>query len=441
MRTRRRLVVLSLAMVFVASGATACASMAEQTTLDVLGPWTGAEETQFRRALDEFTKRTGTTVNYQGTRSVGDTLLADLQDDDPPDIAIFPSPGELAPHIQRDEVVALDDVVGDEWTAEYGVQWRRLAAAGRDELYAVPVQVGLKSLVWFNPRELTPPPAPRTWDDLIGLTRSLDDRAGVTPWCDGVRSTGTFGWPGTDWIEDILLKQSGVDAYERWARGELPWTSPQVREAWLVWGRIATGAGTGGAGIDPALLNEFTDAGRPLFAQPPGCFLHHQASFIMSVYRDYRDPRLSAGADFDFFPFPEFPGQSGPTRWEVSADLAALFRDSEDARELIRFMVSDEAQRFWPEAGAGAFSANAHVGRDAYLNDQGKRIADVLLGGDTLCFDASDQMPATMRNAFYRAVLRYLSDPSRLNDVLDDLEKIRTRLSDEPVLTVSCGQS
>jgi alpha-glucoside transport system substrate-binding protein len=49
-------------------------------------------------------------------------------------------------------------------------------------------------------------------------------------------------------------------------------------------------------------------------------------------------------------------------------------------------------------------------------------------------------MPATMRNAFYRAVLEYLSDPTQLDQLLKELDEVRLGISQGEWLKIPCGQ-
>ena len=45
-----------------------------------------------------------------------------------------------------------------------------------------------------------------------------------------------------------------------------------------------------------------------------------------------------------------------------------------------------------------------------------------------------------MTNAFYRAVLEYLADPAKLDDLLTRLDDVRASLDPAQWLPVSCGQ-
>ncbi|MCP2259177.1 alpha-glucoside transport system substrate-binding protein [Streptoalloteichus tenebrarius] len=447
MRRRRRgraRPLLLLVVVALAAALCGCAGTTTGGAVSVLASWSGAEEQQFRAVLDAFTRETGIKVHYQGTRALSQVLHTEVQKGTPPDVAVLPSPGELALYARRGDLRPLDDVLDPAQERTYSRQWRKLERAGTENRYGVAVKADVKSLVWFSPRHLRMARAPGTWDELLALGRQAP--AGVAPWCMGMGAPPTSGWPGTDWIEDILLHQSGVDAYQRWVDGRLAWSSPEVRRAWAAWAAVtAPGSVRGGAGS--ALLTDFGDAGRPMLAERPGCLLDHQASFVMAVYQGYdevggRQP--TPGEDFDFVPFPDSrgPEASASRVWEVSADLAGMFNDTPEARRLVRFLASTRGQEIWPGIeGASAFSVNREVDHRVYRDDVRRRVAEVLTGEDTLCFDASDLMPAAMRNAFYRAVLEFLADPGRLDALLADLDRVKQGVASGEWLGFSCAKA
>jgi alpha-glucoside transport system substrate-binding protein len=313
-----------------------------------------------------------------------------------------------------------------------------MSSAGIGALYAVPVKANLKGLVWFN-REHPPPQVPRTFEELTALSRDIA-AGGAAPWCMGVASQSTSGWPGTDWIENILLNQSGAEAYEQWASGALEWTSPEVTGASEAWGELLAGSVHGGPLT--AVLTEFANSGRPMFGDPPGCYLDHQASFIAGVYEGYQDG-LRRGTDFGFFRFPPVSGEDSfdGAPAVVAADLAGMFNDTPQARELVRYLASEDAWREWADGGrSSVFTLTDTVDPGAYHDRIDAEIAGILASAP-LCFDASDLMPATMANAFHHAVLEYLHDPQRLEAILDDLESVRTSIGDDQWLAMSCGRS
>jgi alpha-glucoside transport system substrate-binding protein len=417
MRTVRAVALAAVALLL--TGTAACAG-GDRAGVTVLASWTGGEADAFRQVLDRFTARTGIRVDFRGTRALNQVLTAEVQKGTPPDIAVLPSPGDLASYVRRSAVRPLDDVIDAGAEQSHSPQWLHLEQMDGTR-YALAIKTTLKSLIWYDPRRVPglSGDAPPTWDDLVGLSERLST-GDAAAWCMGMGSTPVSGWPGTDWIEDLVLHQAGTAAYQRWAAGQVAWTAPEIRRAWTAWRQVALRPGLARDGV---LFTEFGEAGRDMDTDPPGCFLHHQASFV-------------AGGGRDFVPFPS----SGARAWEVSADLAALLTDKPEARELMRFLATDEAQSIWPAVSRGSvFSANRGVDPAIYDDPVSRRIAQTLTGEATLCFDASDLMPSAMTNAFYRAVLEFLQSPDRLDTILSQLEQVRTAIPATDWLNVPCG--
>ena len=403
-------------------------------SVTVLASWSGDEEKAFRGVLDAFTADTGIRVEYQGTSAQREVLLGEVQAGAPPDIAVLPSSGELVDYARLGQVQPLSGVITPDQQKAYGSLWMpRLNIGGREDIYWVPVKADLKSLVWYDSQRFPGQPRAR----LADLSHHGDQ------WCVGMGGDATSGWPGTDWIEDILLQQAGEAAYQAWATGRSgSWTSPAVRKAWETWHRMLTGADATG---EPAraLTTDLRDAWQGMFAEPPTCALEHQASFIHSSYpRTTGSPRVSRG---DFLPSAELipdADRSAGAR-EVSGDLAAMFRDTPQARKLMHYLASAAAQRSWADRTAPGnplpLSVNREVPPSVYRSDPvTARVAAELRSPGVQCYDGSDAMPPAMRDAFQRAVLEYLADARRLGDLLEELGRVRASVPAQEWLPSVC---
>jgi alpha-glucoside transport system substrate-binding protein len=453
MRIRRYLTRLApaVALVLTVAGLPGCGSSAGAGTVTLLSFWTESEQHWFiNQVLAEFTRETGIQVHYQlGTRAIDQELQSDLQTGDQPDIAVLSSPGDLETFAQQGALQPLDGPLADQ-TGRYDQQWLSLESAvqpagGDRHKYTVPITTSLKSAIWYDPsalRRLLGPSwtgvMPTTWDQLFALTGQISAHGG-TPWCMGMESTPVSGWPGTDWIEDILLHQSGPEVYQQWADGQLSWqNSAPIADAFTAFGSIVGGGRNLNGGVDGALLTYFGDAGTPLFAPNPGCYLDHAASL------DNLPTTARPGVDYDFFPFPALSGQYANTV-EVSGDFAAMFRSTPQAEKLIHFLASDTAQRIWAgRPDGGVSSADRDVKAADYPNSVSRRAAALIGAASNLCFDASDLMPPTVSATFYQTLLAYLSDPGRYHDpaalsgLLAPLDTSRAAAGH--ALTYQCGQ-
>ena len=69
-------------------------------------------------------------------------------------------------------------------------------------------------------------------EELIALTEKMA-KDGNTPWCIGLGSGDATGWPGTDWMEDIMLRTHAPSVYDAWVTNEMPFNDPKVIEVWI----------------------------------------------------------------------------------------------------------------------------------------------------------------------------------------------------------------
>ena len=72
---------------------------------------------------------------------------------------------------------------------------------------------------------------------MIALSDQIK-KDGDTPWCIGIESGAATGWPATDWVEDVMLRTTSPENYDKWVAGTLPFSSPEVKKAFETVGNI-----------------------------------------------------------------------------------------------------------------------------------------------------------------------------------------------------------
>ncbi|MFC8197688.1 alpha-glucoside ABC transporter substrate-binding protein [Streptomyces sp. NPDC057298] len=378
--------------------------------LVVLGPWTGAEGEAFEAALQRLDDGTGRTYTYEGTRSLRETLVSQLEADAPPDVAVLNSIGELTEYARRDKLRPLAQVTGER---AYQPWAPSMLVDGKRRTYWVPLKVDLKSLVWS--KEGTPSDDPT--------------------WCVGLASQATSGWPGTDWIEDILLHQVGPGRYAEWATSKLSWRDPDVVRAWTTWAELL--ADRSEPSVEQSLITSYEGTSGPAgprgLLDSPGfaCTHEHQSAFIRYVY---------AGDDIRVEPSARFLGGRAEYRdaFEVSGDMAAVFSDDPAAQELVERLSSTAGRELWRAEADPAvrplFPNTTGLSPAEPVNPIEQEIDNLLNArAQTLCFDASDVMPPELRDAFHRAVLEFFRDPSKdhLASLLQQLDIVRAQTDEK----------
>jgi len=358
-----------------------------------------------------FEASTGIDVQYTGTRDLTTVLSTGVQAGILPDVAGLPTLGSLIDWTKQGALKPLDDVLDiAAYKAETAPALVELGTVD-GKISGVFIKAAVKGLIWYNPANYTAG-APDTWDALNATATSGEAKR----WCIGLESGAASGWPGTDWIEDFVLRQSGPDVYDAWVAGTQKWTSPEIKAAFEAFGTAV--AETYG-GSDAILTTNFGDGGNQLFTDPAGCLFHHQASFITDFFKKQGGAK---DGQYDFFRMPDInPAFAGATTG--AGDLFGMFNDTPQARALMAYLVTADAQAIWVGLG-GALSANNKV--TEYPDDISKRSAEILANAGVFRFDASDLMPAAMNSAFWTAILDFVKDPGQLDAVLTNLDSVQT---------------
>ncbi len=396
-----------------ASSPTAAGGDLAGQTVTVIGTWGGSEQDAFMAMVKPWEDQTGATVKYTGTRDLNTVLTTGVASGVLPDLAGLPGPGQMQQW--ADSLVDLGSVLDvPTYKSETAAPLVDLGTVN-GKLVGVFIKTAIKGLIWYNPKtvDLSASP-PTTWDAL--QTAITDNKSKAeAPWCLGIESGAASGWPGTDWIEDLVLRQAGPDVYNQWWQGKVKWTDPAIKAAFETFGQVVASSFGGGSTVN---ATNFANAGDPLFKSPPGCLFLHQASFITGL-GGFKD--ATAGTDYNFFPFPDINAQyTGAV--EGAGDLFGMFHDTPAARSLMAYLVTAPAQDIWVKIG-GAISANKNA--TDYPDDISKRSADLLTNAKVFVFDASDLMPSAMNDAFWKGIVDYVKSPGNLDAILANLDTIQ----------------
>ena len=118
--------------------------------------------------------------------------------------------------------------------------------------------------------------------------KALEDKMianGDTPLCVGIESGTATGWPFTDWVEELVLREQGIDYYNKWVNHEVPFNDQPVIDAFNevagpdgMWTKKGATYSSGGS----IAATAFGDNGEPLVQGK--CMMHRQANFFAAFF-------------------------------------------------------------------------------------------------------------------------------------------------------------
>lgn len=370
----------------------------EGETVEVYTTIQGVELDDMVTTFDAFSSCTGIQVDVVGTQEAETQINVRAAAGDAPELMIIPQPGLLQRLVADGYVLPAASSVEDNVDEFWSESWKGYGSVD-GTFYSAPLMASVKGWIWYSPTEFADKgiEVPETWDELMDITEQLaseSDSQTYKPWCVGFGSGDATGWPGTDWVEDLVLRMAGPEAYNQWVAGELKFDDPEIRQAFDAVGEILLNedyVNGGFGGVESIVSTTFNDGGLPIL--DGNCSMHHQASFYEAQWPE--GTTVAPDGDIWAFLTPKTDAAAGDAV-TGGGEFVAKFVEGEAVDAVQTFMSSDTWANLRVELG-GVISANKGLDPELAGSELGRAAIEILQAEDTVfAFDGSDLMPAAV---------------------------------------------
>ena len=410
---RARLVAVATCLVAVACAGPAGESADDTVVVEVFGPFLGNEADAFSADIARI-ERPGLEVRYVGSDSFERDLQRRVEIGQPPDLAIMSERNEIQRYALSGDLLAVPEPIRE--TAPVSTD------PGRPSIdlasVAVPYRLKINSLVWyradvFDENGWEPPETLESLGDLVDEIAGID--GGPAPWCVGLADPSRPGWPASDWIEDLVVRIGGTDAYDAWVAGDLGYTSGTMTRVFQEFRRLVLQPGaTNTDRIVDVLRVSHRDSATPLLADEPGCVLYKASSAAASWLGN---PMLDGRLDAFVLPG-ELPEVRPPVT--VSVESIVRFDESSETQEVLASLAASDAEAIWQDVGGFVPISLLESPSGPYSR----------FVGDTYRMDASESMAPNRRSGLYSTLVSGAAN--RFDDLQLDLEILESLEDFEP---------
>jgi alpha-glucoside transport system substrate-binding protein len=407
-----------------------CADYEEYGTFDgaevtIGGTILDLEADRLVESWSDFASCTGISIDYQGSSEFEAQIAVLAEGGNAPDIGFVPQPGLVQRLAEGGWLIPASESVEanvDEWWSE---DWKGYGTFD-DTFYGAPLMASIKGYVWYSPAEFEENgyEIPTTLDEMMELSQTIADEGDHKPWCVGLESGEATGWPGTDWIEDWMLRLHGPEVYDQWVTHEIPFNDPQVAEAFDAVGEYLKNEDmvNGGIGdVSTQITEAFQTGGLPILDGE--CSLHHQASFYETFWNPEGGEENTVASDGTVFAFLTPPENADdPLSVTGGGEIVVAFSESEEVEAVRTFLSSDVWANNRVSLG-GVISANTGVDPQNASSELLVQSIEILQDPETTFrFDGSDLMPGAVgADSFWKGIVAWVSGDST-ESVLDTIE-------------------
>ncbi|WP_100811880.1 MULTISPECIES: ABC transporter substrate-binding protein [unclassified Microbacterium] len=383
----------------------------DDNVVTIYGTIADTEAELLEESWADWEEENGIDIEYESSKEFEAQIAVRAQGGNAPDLAIFPQPGLLADMANRGYLVPAPEGVVKNVEDNWSEDW---AAYGTVDgtLYGAPLMASVKGWIWYSPSMFAENgwEIPTDWQGLLDLTAQIQSTTGKAPWCVGFGSDAATGWPGTDWVEDVVLRQSGTEVYDQWVANEIPFTDPQIASAFDEVGKIMLNPQYVNAGFGDVASIVTTPFGDPANALVSGeCALHHQASFYDGFITD-AGGTVAEDGDIWAFLMPPFEAGAEGSVVTGGGEIVGAFDDSESTVKVQEYLSSAEWANSRVALG-GVISANNGLDPENASSEILSAAIEILQDPTTTFrFDASDLMPSSVgAGTFWKGMIDWVN--------------------------------
>jgi alpha-glucoside transport system substrate-binding protein len=380
------------------------------------------EQQRYEDAWKPFEDCTGIDIVYEGSDQFEAQLPTRIAGGNAPDLAWIPQPGLLAKLVSQGGPKPAPQAVSDNVDKYFNPAWKTYGSVD-GTFYGAPNSSNMKSFVWYSPTVFKDKgyTVPTTWDELFKLSDQMV-KDGIKPWCGGIESGGATGWPATDWLEQIVLRQSGGDVYDKWVSHAVPFSSPEITKAMDTlagWMKNPDYVNAGFGNVQTIATTAFQDAGKPILDGK--CGMLQQASFYAAQWDSFKKgAKVAEDGDVFAFYLPQIDGAVAANPVVGGGEFTVAFSDRPEVQAVQTYMSSPEYATARVAQPGGWVSANNGVPLDTYTDAIAALSAKYLTDpAGVFRFDASDLMPAAVgAGAEWKEMTAWFAEDKPTADVL-----------------------
>ncbi|WP_075257996.1 ABC transporter substrate-binding protein [Herbaspirillum camelliae] len=252
---------------------------------------------------------------------------------------------------------------------------------------------------------------PKTWEEFLDACKKLK-AAGIAPIAVGGRDS----WTLAAWFDYLDLRINGYEFHMQLMKGDIAYTDARVKKVYNAWKTLIDNKYF----IDNPLSYSL-DSVQPIYSQG------HAAMMLMGTFLSPGLPpntKLQTG----FFRFPTIDPKIAPAE-DGSVEclnIPARAANKADARKFLAFIGRSDINGELAK-GLGTLPANNQAAMpEDPVAKIGFRILSKTTGGVAQFYDRD--MTKEMADEGMKGMQRFITDPSKLDVILGDLEKTRKRI-------------
>jgi len=360
----------------------------------------------FKDELKNIEDSTGLKIKYETYSDIETHIIENLNS--AIDIAIIPNPQGAVNLGERGIVKSIGNILTEEEMNNYFSTHLQEITTSRNtnKNYGAFFRLFPNTMIWYSIEKFEAIGSPefKTYEDILSYTNNYS-KDGKNLWCLDIESGASTGWIATNWLEDIILTEYGVEVYDEWTNQDILSSSDEILNSINSIGKLVFAENAVYGTNKRIVRKEFRNNYNNLLNENVDCVFSwggHYASFYMPQDKKF-------GKDYDFF---KFPSTNNMNSMVGIGDVITVLNYSNSTQEVFNAIIDESFGQNWMNKPDATYIPANKLNQNLIANPLTEKEAKLIkqsLNENTFRYDASELMERKIgADALWVALANYI---------------------------------
>jgi len=324
------------------------------------------------------------------------------------DIAIIPNPQGAVNLGEIGIVKSVDTILTEEkMNNYYSIHLQEITSSRiTNNNYGAFFRLLPNTMIWYSIEKFEAIGSPefKNYEDILSYTNKYS-KDGKNLWCLDIESGASTGWIATNWLEDLILSEYGIEIYDKWTNQNILSSSDEILNSINSIGKLVFIENAIYGTNKRIVRKEFRNNYSNLLNENVDCVFSwggHYASFYMPQDKKF-------GKDYDFFKFPTTINKSSMVG---IGDVITVLNYSDATQEVFNAIIDESFGQKWMNKSDATYIPANKLNQNLIANPLTEKQANLVkqsLNENTFRYDASELMERKIgAGALWMALTNYI---------------------------------
>ena len=262
------------------------------------------------------------------------------------------------------------------------------------------------SMIWYSIEKYNDIGSPKfnSYEEILNFT-SQYSKDNKNLWCLDIESGASTGWIATNWLEDLIISEYGLETYDNWSKQNILSSESTILNSINSIGKLVFTENAVYGTNKRVVRKEFRNNYRNLLSKDVDCVFSwggHYADFYMPEDKIF-------GQDYDFFKFPSTKSNNSIVG---IGDILTVLNYSTETEKVFNKLIAEDFGKQWMNQEDASYIPANMLNKNSITNPLTYKEFELVkasLTDNSFRYDASELMERKIgADALWTALKNYI---------------------------------